>query len=192
MLLDMNALLPRSMTREDFFTWAERQDGKYEFDGFQPVAMVGGNNNHGTISSNLIGQLYMRLRGQRCRPMSSEGGGVATVGNTVRYPDATVTCSPIIGTERLVPNPVIVFEVLSASTAHDDTTIKKIECQAVPTIRRYVLISQTKAAVTVYYRPGEGMWESTPPLEAGALLELPEIGIAIPVDELYERMAFTD
>jgi len=180
------------MTREDFFRWAERQDGRYEFDGFQPVAMVGGNNRHGTITHNLQGQLYMRLRGKRCRPMNSEGGGIATTGNKVRYPDATVTCSPIIETERLVPNPVIVFEVLSASTAHEDTTIKKREYQAVPTIRRYVLIDQTQVAVTVHSRPGEGVWQSPPPLGAGTLLELPEIGIAIPVDELYEGVTFAD
>jgi hypothetical protein len=30
------------MTREQFFPWAQAQDERYEFDGFRPVAMTGG------------------------------------------------------------------------------------------------------------------------------------------------------
>ena len=33
------------MTREEFFDWAQAQDIRYEFDGFAPVAMTGGNIN---------------------------------------------------------------------------------------------------------------------------------------------------
>ena len=29
------------MTREEFFAWAQIQGARYEFDGFQPVAMTG-------------------------------------------------------------------------------------------------------------------------------------------------------
>jgi Uma2 family endonuclease len=123
--------------------------------------------------------------------MTAEGGGVATVGNKVRFPDATVTCSPIPGTERLVPDPVVVFEVLSTTSEQTDQTIKRLEYQAVPSIRRYILIYQTKVALTVHWRQGEGAWQ-TAPLAAGGQLELPEIGITIPVDDLYEGVTFED
>ncbi len=152
--------------------------------------MNGGTNNHGIINRNLHGQLYIRLRGRPCQSMNSDGGGVATTGNKVRYPDATVTCSPIIGTERLAPDPVIVFEVTSPSSSHGDTTVKKAEYQAVPTIRRCVLIDHTQVAVTVHARAGEGPWTTEPPLGAGATLALPEIGISIPVDDIYEGVTF--
>jgi Uma2 family endonuclease len=177
------------MTRDEFFAWAERQEGRYEFDGVQPVAMVGGTNNQGTITINLLVQLSTRLRGKPCRPMTAEGGGVATVGGRIRYPDATITCSPIPGRERLVPNPVVVFEILSPTTAPTDQTAKKLEYQAVPSIRRYILIDQAQPALTIHVRPGEGAWESAA-LGAGAMLDLPEIGIALPVDDLYEGVSF--
>jgi len=35
----------------------------------------------------------------------------------VRYPDAAVTCSPVDGQSDILPNPVVVFEVLSPSNA---------------------------------------------------------------------------
>ena len=91
----MNAALRRPMSQEDFLVWVEAQEGRYEFDGFQPVAMVDGSNRHGMIGCNLIAEIVMRFRGKACRAISAEGGGVATVGKTVRFPDVTVTCSEI-------------------------------------------------------------------------------------------------
>src|SRR5450755_736065 len=37
------ALRQPLMTREQFFQWAQAREERYEFDGFQPVAMTGGN-----------------------------------------------------------------------------------------------------------------------------------------------------
>jgi len=42
----MNAPLRKPWTQEEFFAWVGHQDRRYEFDGFQPVAMTGGNANH--------------------------------------------------------------------------------------------------------------------------------------------------
>ena len=86
------ALRKPRMTREQFFTWAEAQDKRYEFDGFQPVAMVGSTLNHNQIVRNIYDALRSRLKGSSCRPMGPDDG-VATVGETVRYPDALITCT---------------------------------------------------------------------------------------------------
>ena len=182
----MNIALRRPMTREDFLLWAEGQEGRHEFDGFQPMAMTGGSNAHGTIAGNIVTQLQNRLRGSRCRRMTPEGGGVATVGSKVRYPDATVTCSPVNPAQHLVPDPVVVFEVLSPSSMHLDLVVKPIEYQAVPSITRYVVVEQTKAEVRGYVRTAEGEWLPTAPLRAGATLDMPEIGVVLPLDEIYE------
>lgn len=181
----MNVALRKPITREEFFAWAEGQEERYEFDGFQPVAMTGGTNRHGIISRNLNGQLYLRLRGKPCQSMPPEGGGVATVGDTVRYPDAVVTCSPLPVGERLVPDPVVVFEVVSPSSAHTDRVNKPIEYGAVLSIKRHVLIEQDRALVTVRSRQHNEPWAETP-LGGRDVLDLPEIGIAIPVADLYE------
>lgn len=187
----MNVALRRNkMSRQDFLLWVEGQERRYEFDGFQPVAMVGATNNHGTIIRNLNGQLYLRLRGTPCRSMTAEGGGVATVGDAVRYPDATVTCSPLPGRERLVPDPVVVFEVLSETSLHNDLVEKPIEYAAVPSIRRYVIIEQDRIEVRGFVRTADERWVPMDPLHAGATLELPEIGIAISLADIYEDVSF--
>ena len=41
------------MTLAEFLDWEERQELRYEFDGFQPVDMTGGTLRHETIGNRL-------------------------------------------------------------------------------------------------------------------------------------------
>ena len=187
----MNVALRKPMTRENFLLWAESQEGRYEFDGYQPVAMAPCTNNHGTIADKLNLELALRLAGSQCRSRSPQGGGVATINGKVRAPEATVTCTKIRGQDRLIPDPVIVFEVISESTRRIDQIEKLREYHAVPTIKRYVIIEQVGVAVTVHFRQGDEPW-TTLPYGSGDVLDLPEIGIQLPVDLLYQDVDFGD
>ena len=92
----MNAPLRKAWTQEEFFSWAERQEPRYEFDGFQPVAMTGGTINHDRITRKLNRSLDTRLGTGPCEPLGPNAG-VETAGKAVRYPDALVTCSKVEG-----------------------------------------------------------------------------------------------
>ena len=174
-----------TMTREQFFDWAEASGGRYEFDGFQPVAMTGGNLNHNQIAINILVALRGRLGGTGCRPHGMDAG-VATIGDTVRYPDGVVTCSPVNGTSRLIPNPVVVFEVISPTSGHMDRLVKVREYAAVASIRRYVIVESASVGLVVHERRDAGQQWTVTTLMAGDLLPLPDIGIEVPVAELYE------
>ena len=187
----MTLALRKIMTRQEFFDWAETQDARYEFDGFQPVAMTGGSLGHSGIISNVNFELKSRLRGKTCRPLGPDAG-VATVGETVRYPDAVVTCTAFNRQDRLVPNPVVVFEVISPTSIRIDRIVKLREYAAVPTIRRYVIVESDAAAVTVLSRDGENEPFRTTGLTEDDTLDLPEIGIEIPVAAIYEGIAFDE
>ncbi len=173
------------MTRDEFFDWAQAQEPRYEFDGFQPVAMTGGSINHSRMIGNLNSALRSRLRGSGCEAIGPDVG-LATVGDSVRYPDALVSCTKTAGTAYLVSGAIVVFEVLSPTSGRTDRIDKLREYRAVPSIRRYVILEQTSAALTVFNR-AEGVfdWTATA-LTAGDTLEMPEIGIEIPVMELYD------
>lgn len=185
----MNVVLRKPMTRKEFFQWAEAQEGRYEFDGFQPVAMTGGTNNHGLIVANIIAELKNRLKGTGCRVMPAESGGVATIGENTRYPDASVTCSPVQGQDRLIPNPVVVFEVVSESNARIDRFTKMREYHEVPSIKRYVLVEQATPVVVSYTREGNEPWAATS-LSIDDMLAMPEIGIEIPVSDIFDGISF--
>jgi Uma2 family endonuclease len=173
------------MTRDDFLDWAAAQNQRYEFDGFQPVAMTGGTRNHSRIALRISFALQLRLRGTGCEPLGPDAG-VATIGNAVRYPDALVTCSSGPGTDRVVPGVVVVFEVLSPTSGRTDRIDKLREYQAVPSIRRYVILEHTSVGLTDHVRlSGDDPWIATA-LTDGDTLRMPEIGIEIPIAEFYE------
>lgn len=168
----MNVALRIPMTQEEFFLWADARDGRYEFDGVQPFAMSDGTRNHSHIIGNINLQLRLPLCGTGCKPLMSDVG-IATIGTRVCDPDALVTCTPSDGDSRLIPNPMVVFEVVSASSARDDRIHTLREHHAVPSIQRYVIVEQTGMGLPVFSREqdeplrgGTGRWRCARP--AGA------------------------
>jgi Uma2 family endonuclease len=185
----MSMALQKPWTREAFFAWAESQEGRYEFDGLRPVAMVGGTINHSQIVLNIHASLRERLRGTGCRPLCQDAG-VATVGRAVRYPDAVVTCSKVDGLSRLLPEPVVIFEVLSESTGRTDRVTKVREYGAIPSLRRYVIVEAVSPGLLALERnDGAEHWTARP-LAAEDTLVMPELGIEIPVSAFYEDVEF--
>jgi Uma2 family endonuclease len=187
----MNVALPKPWSQEQFFSWAERQETRYEFDGLQPVAMTGGNVGHSRVIRGLHRSLDARLRGGPCEPLGPDAG-IETANKAVRYPDALVTCSKAEGADRLVPGVVVVFEVLSPSSGRVDRIVKVREYAAVPSIRRYVIVESSGVGLMVLDRqsPNE-VWKTTV-LTGEDILRMPEIGIEIPVAEIYEGIEFPD
>ncbi len=175
------------ITVEAFLDWESRQEIKYEFDGFQPVAMTGGTWNHAAIQANLIRAIGNRLRGGPCRIVGSDVK--IQVAGSIRYPDALVVCTPVRPGALVVTDPVVVFDVLSESTSSTDRIEKNREYRDTPSVQRYVILEQTKAAATVYARSGDA-WQAEI-LVGDAALVLPEVGVSVPLAELYEDVTFS-
>ena len=183
----MNLALRKPMTLAEFLEWEERQPMRYEFDGVGPVAMTGGTYGHSTIQGNLATALGGHLRGKRCRFHGSDLKFQVAEGH-VRYPDGMVLCSPVDRTATVVYDPVVVFEVLSPSTARDDRIVKAREYQATRSVQRYVMLEQDGVSATVYARSGETWTHEI--LVANSILALPEIEVELPLAELYEGIVF--
>lgn len=181
----MSAAL-KPMTLEAFLDWESRQDFKYEFDGFQPVGMTGVSAAHSAIQPNLIGLLFSRLRGGRCRVHGSDLK--IQVAGRIRYPDAFIVCSPLLSDALVVHDPVVVFEILSPSTSDKDHFEKNLEYRDTPSIQRYVMLEQSRRGATVFSREGDD-WVGHV-LTDGHDLALPEVGINLPMAALYEGVTF--
>ncbi len=170
------------MTLQEFLAWEERQELRYEFDGVKPVAMNGGTAAHAAIQRNLLVALAVRLRGTPC---SAYGGDLKIqVAGRIRYPDAFVVCTPVSPRATVVTDPVVVFEVMSESSIGTDLIYKCAEYRATPSIRRYVVLEQGSVAAMPFSRKGDD-WVTDQILGREALLPLPELGIELPMAELY-------
>jgi Uma2 family endonuclease len=186
----MPARAHKSWTQEEFFAWAEARDNRYEFDGFQPVAMAGGTIEHSRMVRNLNTGLDVRLRGHRCESLGPEAG-IATVGKAVRYPDGLITCSPQEPGSKLVVGTVVVFEIRSPGTARVDLFVKPREYAAVASILRYVMIESTSIGAVVLERASaDEAWRHSTLASLDDELSIPEVGIAIPLAEIYRGVSF--
>ena len=179
----MNLALRQPMTLAEFLQWEERQPLRYEFDGVGPIAMTGGTAGHAQIQRNLAFALTARLRGKACQFLGSDLKFQVAEGH-VRYPDGMVVCSPVDRTATVVYEPVVVFEVLSPSTTHNDRIVKAREYQATPSVQRYIMLEQDSVNAVVYARSGEAWTHEI--LVADSILTLPEIAVELPLAELYE------
>ncbi|ACB97269.1 Uma2 family endonuclease [Beijerinckia indica] len=183
----MNLPLRKPMTLPEFLAWEEQQPIRYEFDGSAPFAMAGGTEAHAIIQTNLAIAVGGRLRGKPCRFIGSDLKALVA-DNSSRYPDGMIVCSPVQNRRTTIADPVIVFEVLSSSTASTDRIVKAREYQATPSIQRYIMLEQDRIGATIYARAGD-TW-TFEILSDDAILQMPEIGIELPLAELYEGLNF--
>ncbi len=87
---------------------------------------------------------------------------MATVGTTIRYPDALVTCTRYDPRARIVPGVVVIFEVLSPSSGFTDHVVKLREYAEVPSIKRYVILESIAIGLQVLERSSPGQaWQTT-------------------------------
>jgi Uma2 family endonuclease len=185
---------PDAWSKEQFLAWAETraEDRSYEFDGVRPVAMAPATLGHNEIARNIREKIRERLpAGMGCKIYGPQQP-IETVGGALREPDAFIACSAQRRTSVTISAPVIVFEVLSPGkdNRQRDEEDKVDEYASVPTILRYVIVESESRGIRVFWRdPGDRAWRREPPDAAGPL-RLPEFGVTLAFDEIYENVAF--
>jgi Uma2 family endonuclease len=103
-------------------------------------------------------------------------------------PDGFVVCTPVDRDATVVRDPVVIFEVLSASTESTDMVTKNHEYPAIPSVQRYIMLSQNNTAGEMFERLGDD-WVGHL-LGAASVIRMLEIGIEVALAELYEGVEF--
>ena len=85
--------------------------------------------------------------------------------------------------------PIVVFEVLSNSTADRDHGQKRWAYQTIASLRHYVLVAQDKPTVEVASRDPDGTWRSVIHRDLSARLRLEALQLDIGLDEVFARVA---
>jgi Uma2 family endonuclease len=106
------------MSLDEFLAWERDQPEKHEYAGGVITMMTGASLAHATITMNVAFALRQALRGTGCRPFVNDAKVIAS--DSVRYPDIVVTCQPVSGTDDIVPEPIVVIEVISPNTERED------------------------------------------------------------------------
>ena len=165
---------------------------KHEYLGGVVYAMAGGRNAHNQIATNTVAALWGRLRGRACRAFNSDSKVRVRLPDQVRfyYPDASVVCRPNPPGDSFQDEPAVVFEVLSRGTRRIDQGEKRDTYLTIPSLAAYVLLEQDSPTAVVYRRTHQGVvreeYQGT-----GAVLPLGEVGIELPLADVYDGIDFT-
>jgi Uma2 family endonuclease len=177
---------------EDYLAGELVSQVKHEYDGGYVYAMSGARVTHNRIATRITSALDSRLVCKGCEPFNSDMKVRIPAPPRVRfyYPDAMVVCDSNAGDESYQDRPVVIFEVLSQGTRRLDQGEKKDGYLQLPSLGVYALVEQEMAKVVVYRRHGkEFLDEVYEGLEA--TIPLPEIGIVLPLSELYRGIEFS-
>jgi Uma2 family endonuclease len=175
------------MSLDEFLAWERDQPERYEYADGVITMMTGGSLDHSTIASNLWTALRDQLRGTTCRAFRGDSKIIAN--HSIRYPDLSVTCTQVRGTDDLVLDPILIIEVISPSTEREDRGRKKFDYFAKPSIRQYALIEQDERRIDLYTRTGASWIDEV--IEGEAVLNLSSIGVEISLDTIYEDTELT-
>ena len=173
------------MTLDEFLHWAERQPrGRFELLHGQPVKMAAERARHSRVKNRVLKAFETAIAraGLACEAMP-DGMAVPIRGRATREPDALVTCGPKLDDDAiLAPNPVIVVEVVSPSTAGTDAWDKVDDYLAVPSIHHTLIVDPIERTVVHHIRDG-AVWEVRE-VAVDAILVLDPPGLSFAASEL--------
>ena len=184
---------PRALLTPQQYLEQERQsDTRHEYALGIVTAMAGASWEHNQITGNLQGELYSALKGSPCVATSADLRVRVAACDRYYYPDLTVVC----GTPQFedshsdtLLNPILIIEVLSATTETTDRG-EKLHCyQTLPSLDTYLLVSQDQPLVESYQRLDFG-WRYTLVRGLDGVVAMDAIGCTLALRDIYDRLAF--
>jgi len=160
-------------------------------------ALAGGSFRHSLICSGVNSELRARLKGGRCAPYESNLRVKVVPTGLVTYPDASVFCDkpepdPSDKNKHTGTNPTFLVEVLSKSTEGYDRGKKAENYRQIPSLRGYMLVSQSEPHVELYEVLGDGFWFLTEASGMEGCIRVSCLGIVLSLAEIYDRVDFTE
>lgn len=183
---------PDFVSVEDYLAGEETGGIKHEYLGGAVHAMAGATIRHNNIALNCLASLHASLRGKSCRPYNSDTKIRIEFPDHTRfyYPDAMVVCHSNPDSDHYQNQPVVIVEVLSDSTRRADLGEKRDAYLTIPSLKALLFVETETPSVTVYRRVPEGGFTIERHAGPDAAIDLPEIGVTLPLPDLYDSVEF--
>ena len=183
----MNIALRRPLTVDDYLAWADTQTERQrsELINGQIVVMAPERLKHSEAKLAAVIALKAAITrsGLPCHALP-DGPTVPIDDHTAYEPDALVYCGEKPpGASMIVPNPLIVVEVLSPTTSHTDTSAKLIGYFKLPSVSHYLIIDPDARKVTHHERLADGT--ISPRTLTSGTIRLDPPGISLEAADLF-------
>jgi Uma2 family endonuclease len=177
----MTALRKELMSVEEFLAWADRQPGQWELFEGVAVAMSPERVIHGETKYRMARALDEAIgkAGVQCR-FVLDSAAVKIDPKSSYQPDVMVYCGDPVSRDALViPNPVIVVEVLSPGNAIKDLRDKLQGYFLVPSIQHYLVVDPDKRIIIHHARGHDDVVATRIVSEGSISLEPPGLTIEL-------------
>jgi Uma2 family endonuclease len=142
--------------------------------------------------TNLVTAFDNQLRERPCNVYSNDMRVKVPNTGLFTYPDVVVTCgdeSFVDDEQDTLLNPLVIIEVLSASTEACDRGKKFEHYQNIDSLSTYVLVAQDAPRIERYVRHDGGRtWIYTDAHEGDAMFKIEVIGCDLKLEELYAKV----
>jgi Uma2 family endonuclease len=181
------------MTIEEFyaFTDARPDEEKWELIDGEPVLNAAPSDFHQIILKNLVVALTVQERRLSASWTAIPGIG-ARISRTSRpEPDVMILPKPAARgdvTRRDTVDAVVLFEIMSPSTAARDLKWKRVAYTSLPALTHYVVVAQDAVDVVVFAR--ENRFAEQRLKSRDDVIDFPDLGVVLPLREIYYDMDF--
>jgi Uma2 family endonuclease len=172
---------------EEYIQLELKSERRHEFINGQLIEMPG----EKAINNKIAGFVYIFLMNH----LFSRGYEVFTHdvklsdfgGNKYFYPDVFATKEQETEKNQYIKyEPEIIVEVISPTTHITDTVDKYIAYTAIPSLKYYLIVEPETVYVTLFSKNAEGKWEAMSYMRNTNVLALPQLGIDLPLNEVYK------
>lgn len=181
------------MTGAEFDVWVRSgADGsrRYQLIDGAVHAMAPASTTHGSIQANLCAMLVRHLDapGARCRVVTAPAIAIRIrARDNRRVPDLGVTCAPDRAGDVVLPDPILLIEILSPGNAKD--TWDNVRGYAsIPSVLDILVVNSLKVEAELWSRQTDGTWPAEPALIAvGDTLRLSSIECEASLESAYAK-----
>ena len=183
------------ITPEQYLAMEESAEIKHEYYQGEIFAMAGGSNNHNLIAGDVHTRMNLSLTPKGCFAYMTDMRLWIKANGLFAYPDVIVVCGePEFYPDRddTIANPVVIVEVLSASTKNYDRGEKFKLYRSIPTLQEYVLVDQYTIHVEQYYLETPKKWVLVEYNQLTDILKFAKIDFQISLSDIYRRVKFAE
>lgn len=186
------ALSNKHYTFEEYLKLEEQEHIRYEYYEGEVFAMAGGSMNHSNIAYNINRSLNDALGEKECFSFQADVKTELKKDGAYFYPDVVLTChADDIRDGCLVRNPILIAEVLLPSTEAYDQRVKSIAYRQLPSLRYFLLVSQTEPLVQVYSRSSStALFQIQDFSDMDDVILFPELQFSLSLQQIYQRIRF--
>ena len=174
---------------QEAYLEAEREAvEKHEYYQGEIFAMSGASVNHNRIQANMIGELYLKLKGKDCQPYGSDLRIHIPQNTLYTYPDISIFCAPPDLTDNhfdTATNPALIIEILSKSTRNYDRIGKFNLYRDIKSLNTYILIDSLSYSIELHTRNDDNTWQLLDLKTLDDTLVLKTLQIEILLKDIY-------